>query len=148
VRDSDGRLAPPSGHAPPVEAELGGRAVALVPLAEEICRRYRSEFPDEQGRYGDAGQAWCVHDNQHLLFWAAGAAEGWVDMEQEVQWLAGVLAARDFPLDRLARDLDLAADVVRERVGGEDGGLWADVLAGGATTVRLRVRPSLSRGRG
>ncbi|MBD0330138.1 MAG: cobalamin B12-binding domain-containing protein [Thermoleophilia bacterium] len=31
-------------------------------------------------------------------------------------WLARVLAARDFPLERLARDLELAADVVAERL--------------------------------
>jgi hypothetical protein len=31
-----------------------------------------------------------------------------------VTWLAGVLGARDFPLDRLARDLEIAADVVRD----------------------------------
>ena len=144
MRDSDGRLAPPSGHPPPTEVTLGGVARALVPLAGEICRRYREEFPDEQGRYGDAGTAWCVHDNQHLLFWAAGAVEGWVDMDREVRWLADVLEARDFPLPRLARDLDLAAAVVRERVDDENGRLWGDVLASAATSVRLRVRQSPS----
>jgi hypothetical protein len=59
---------PPSGAPPPVTAELrDGEALDLRALAEEICRRYRDEFPDEEERYGDAGVAWCVHDNQHLL---------------------------------------------------------------------------------
>ena len=144
MRDSDGRLAPPSGHPPPQQVDLGGVPTALVPLADEICRRYREEFPDEQGRYGDAGDAWCVHDNQHLLFWAAGAVDGWVDMDREVRWLGDVLSARDFPLERLARDLDLAAEVVQERVDTEPGRLWSAVLAGSATSVRLRVRRSAS----
>lgn len=137
----DRRVAPPSGHPPPVTGLLGeGVEVPLVPLAQEICRRYRSEFPDEQERYGDAGLAWCVHDNQHLLFWGAGAVDGWVDMNREVGWLADVLAARDFPLDRLARNLDLAAEVVLEDVASELGRLWSGVLAAAATFVRLRLR--------
>jgi hypothetical protein len=135
----DRRLAPPSGRPPPATAELGDETVALVPLAERICRLYRAEFPDEQERYGDAGVAWCVHDNQHLLFWGAGAVDGWVDMNREVTWLADVLEARDFPLDRLARNLDIAAEVVADDVPGT-GRLWAGVLAAAATSVRLRLR--------
>ena len=128
-------LRPPSGMAPPTEAVLAGEhvPVALVPLAQEICRRYREEFPDEQGRYGDAGVAWCVHDNQHILNWAIGARNGRVDLERELAWLARVLEARDFPLDRLARDLEIAADVVRERYEPLAGELTA-----GAAFVRSR----------
>jgi hypothetical protein len=96
---------PPSGYPPPAEAQLGDRpALDLGALAEEICRRYRAEFPDEEERYGDAGMAWCVHDNQHLLNWAVTEANGYGGFERQVTWLAGVLGARDFPLDRLARD--------------------------------------------
>ncbi|CAA9384195.1 MAG: hypothetical protein AVDCRST_MAG32-1864 [uncultured Nocardioides sp.] len=134
-------MAPPSGHPPPTTGLLGeGVEVPLVPLAQETCRRYQAEFPDERERYGDAGTAWCVHDNQHLLFWGAGAVDGWVDMDREVSWLADVLAARGFPLDRLARNLDLAAEVVLEEVSTELGRLWAGVLAAAATSVRLRLR--------
>jgi hypothetical protein len=108
-------LQPPRGGTPPPEtADVTGARLALRPLAEEICRRYRSEYPDEAGRYGDAGNEWCVHDNQHILAWAAQDAAGRAGLLQaQVDWLASVLAARDFPLDRLARDLQLAADVVR-----------------------------------
>ncbi len=128
-------LRPPSGMAPPTEAVLAGEhvPVPLVPLAQEICRRYRDEFPDEQGRYGDAGVAWCVHDNQHILNWAIGARNGRVDLERELAWLARVLEARDFPLDRLARDLEIAADVVRERFEP-----LAEERAGGAAFLRSR----------
>ena len=128
---------PPGGAAPPATAILmGGDApIELVPLAEEICRRYRVEFPDERERYGDGGVAWCVHDNQHILAWAVGARNGYVDMERELGWLARVLAARDFPVDRLARDLDIAADVVRERLAGAERAI-ADDLAAGASFVR------------
>ena len=131
------RPEPPSGQPPPTEARLGdGDPLDLAALAREICRRYRAEYADEAERYGDAGIAWCVHDNQHLLNWAAGSVNGYVDFEREVAWLARVLEARDFPLDRLARNLDIGADVVREQVGGERGEGLGDVLSGGAAFVR------------
>lgn len=133
------RLEPPSGQPPPTEARLDdGAPLDLAALAREICRRYRAEHPDEEERYGDAGNAWCVHDNQHLLNWAAGSANGYVDFEREVAWLARVLEARDFPLDRLARNLDIASEVVREQVGGASGETLGGVLGGGAAFVRSR----------
>jgi len=128
------RLEPPSGDAPPVSAQLAGRPVDLLALARETCRRYREEFPDEAGRYGDAGAEWCVHDNQHILNWAVLAQAGDVDLEREIAWLARVLAARDFPLDRLVRDLQIAAEVVRERLGSE-GAALAGELAAAARSV-------------
>ena len=108
-------VSPPQGGTPPpaVSRDADGREIELRPLAKEICRRYREEFPDEQERYGEAGNAWCVHDNLHILNWAfLETAYGNV-LDQQVRWLARVLAARAFPIERLARDLELAADVVR-----------------------------------
>jgi hypothetical protein len=117
------RLSPPSGHPPPENATLAdGSTVALRPIAEEICARYRTEFPDERERYGDAGVAWCVHDNQHILNWALLADRGWVDLDAQLDWLARVLGARDFPVERLARNLELAADVAEERLGRDGSG--------------------------
>ena len=131
------RPEPPSGQPPPTEARLGdGDPLDLAALAREICRRYRDEYPDEAERYGDAGIAWCVHDNQHLLNWAAGSVNGYVDFEREVAWLGRVLEAREFPIDRLARNLDIAAEVVREQVGGQPGDRLGEVLAGAAAFVR------------
>ncbi len=105
--------APPSGHPPPERARLeDGTELNLRDLAAEICRRYREAYPDEEGRYGDAGVAWCLHDNQHLLNWAVLDVRGDTSLVAQVSWLAGVLEARAFPLDRLAHDLDLAADVL------------------------------------
>lgn len=128
---------PPGGAPPPRTAILsgGGTPIDLVALAEEICRRYRHEFPDEQERYGDAGVAWCIHDNQHILGWAVGARNGYTDLNEQLGWLAGVLAARDFPVERLARDLEIAAAVVRERLDGAERAI-ADDLAAGADFVR------------
>ena len=135
------RLARPSGYAPPAEALLGPDAtLSLVPLAEEICRRYRLEFPDEKERYGAAGNAWCVHDNQHLLNWGAGAVRGLIDMNPEVAWLADVLAARDFPVERLARNLEIGADVVGEYVPGAHGQRLSAVLTDAAEFVRGRIQ--------
>ena len=131
-------LKPPAGgqEAPRVSAPLRDDGpLDLLALADEICRRYGGEFPDEQGRYGPAGQAWCVHDNQHLLNWAVDAANADSDMREDVGWLASVLEARDFPLPRLARGLSIGADVVRERVAGASGELVAAALADAAEFV-------------
>lgn len=65
------RPAPPSGATPPAHAYASdGTTIELLPLAREICRRYRIEYPDEEARYGPAGIQWCLHDNQYLLAWA------------------------------------------------------------------------------
>ena len=39
-----------------------------------------------------------------------------MDLGRQVSWLAQVLEAREFPLEHLARNLELAGDVVAERV--------------------------------
>lgn len=130
-------LEPPSGEPPPESAVLPeGGEVDLLPLAHEICRRYRDAFPDEQQRYGDAGHAWCVHDNQYQLFWAFEAASGYLDMTTEVAWLARVLESRDFPLVRLARNLEIAADVLQERLPPASGPAVIKEVAAAAVFVR------------
>jgi hypothetical protein len=132
-------LRPPEGgdEAPRVSSPLDGYGTLdLVELAEAICDRYRVEFPDELERYGDAGHAWCVHDNQHILNWAVESVKGELDIKQEVAWLATLLEARDFPINRLARALDLGAEVVSGRVGGPDAPELAAVLADTAVFIR------------
>jgi hypothetical protein len=128
---------PPSGYPPPVNAGLhGGKTLDLRALAREICARYRAEFPDEQQRYGDAGTAWCVHDNQHILNWAVTELNGYGGFERQLAWLARVLEARDFPLDRLARNLDIAAAVSAEEL--ERANQLSEILLRGARFVRSR----------
>ncbi len=131
-------LMPPSGgDAAPVSAALAdGQPLDLVVLATAICRRYREEFPDEKERYGEAGNAWCVHDNQHLLNWAVEAVNDEADMKNDVAWLASVLESRGFPVERLARNLDLAGEVVDARVAGPGAGLISGVLRDAADFVR------------
>jgi hypothetical protein len=125
---------PPSGHPPPASAELrDGSTLDLRDIAEEICRRYRAEFPDEEARYGDAGVAWCIHDNQHILNWAITEANGYGGLEGQLAWLAGVLRARDFPLARLRRDLEIAAEVVEDRE------LSQTLLAGASSVANLAI---------
>ena len=128
---------PPSGATPPATAELeSGERLDLRALAAEVCLRYRAEFPDEQERYGDAGMAWCVHDNQYLINWAVVEANGYGGFERQLAWLADVLEARDFPIDRLARNLEIAATVV-----GTDSPRHptpSEILAGGALLIRSR----------
>jgi MerR family transcriptional regulator, light-induced transcriptional regulator len=109
------RLQAPSGAPPPSRARIATAEVDLEPLAHEICARYRAMHPDEQTRYGDAGQAWCIHDTLYLLAWAADDVTlGSEHLIGNVNWLARVLDARQFPTDRLARHLDIASDVVLE----------------------------------
>ena len=128
---------PPSGYPPPVHASLrDGGTLDLRALAAEICRRYRIEFPDEEQRYGDAGMAWCIHDNQHIVNWAVTQANGYGGFERQLDWLAGVLEARDFPLERLARDLEIAAAVLDDNA--RRPGL-GKILANGARFVRSRA---------
>jgi hypothetical protein len=134
------RLEAPSGgdEAPRTSAPVGrkGPVLDLVALATEICRRYQQEFPDEKKRYGDAGNQWCVHDNQHLLNWGVDAANGYLDINHEVSWLASVLESRGFPTERLARTLDLGSDVIREQEIGAPGVKVAVVLTDTAAYVR------------
>jgi hypothetical protein len=61
---------------------------------------------------------------------------GELDIRQEVAWLATVLEARDFPIDRLARDLDIGAQVVISEVGGPAALELAALLADTAGFVR------------
>jgi hypothetical protein len=132
-------VAPPSGAAPPATATLAGREIALVPLAEAVADRYFAEFPEDFDRYGDAARAWEVHDTCHCLHWAFLDAEGYASLEKEVNWLADVLRARGFPLEKLARNLELAAAVVQERV--PSGSLVAGRLHAAATSVRVSSDP-------
>jgi hypothetical protein len=138
VTAPDRGVAPPSGMAPPAAvAGPAGDTLDLRALASAVCARYYAEYDDEDARYGDAGRLWCVHDNQHLLNWAGLDVAGAVVLEEQVAWLARVLGARDFPLDRLARDLELAAAVVREQV---DGG---EPMAGRLDAAAASVRATL-----
>jgi hypothetical protein len=122
------RTEPPSGWPPPADAALGGESVELGPLAEAVADRYFAAYPEDLDRYGaDIARAWEVHDTRYLLSWAIGDVEGYVELDRQVSWLARILEAREFPLEHLAGNLDLAADVVVDR------------LAGGAP-VALRLR--------
>ena len=131
-------VAPPSGGtAPPATATVRGETLHLTPLAEEVARRFGLEFPDERERYGEAANAWCVHDNQWLLGWAAeGLALGDRHFLANVRWLARILRARDYPAERLVRDLELAAEVVGEQTPASRD--LARVLLTGAGALRRR----------
>lgn len=135
------RPAPPSSRAP-ATAQLHGAEIDLVAPAKEICRRYRLEFPDEEGRYGDAGMAWCVHDNQHILSWAVMAIEHGLGMERQLEWLAGVLGSRDFPIERLVRDLEIAAEVVEDPAGAARRAAGAGYVRGLYRAARSAAPPA------
>src|SRR4051795_12216666 len=129
------RVAPPSGSPAPSSVELAGQEIALAPLAQSVAERYFHEFPEDLERYGDAARAWETHDTSHCLQWAILDAEGLADLGCEIDWLAGILEARGFPLEHLARNLELAADVVDQRLG----------ATGKAVALRLRAAAAAVR---
>ena len=130
-----GRTAPPTGWPAPTVAQLEGAPVELTPLASVVADRYFARHPDDLERYGaDVARAWELHDTLHLLNWAIGDVEGFVALDEQVGWLADVLAARDFPLDHLADNLEIAADVAGERVAAP----VAERLRAAAALVRAR----------
>jgi len=134
-------LRPPSGTPPPERVEIDGRRFDLRGLAGEIAERYYAEFPDEAERYGAAGEDWCRHDNQWVLRWAVDDAAGHDgNLDHQVSWLARVLRARDFPLERLVRSLQIAADVVEpDGLGSASAGV-AQRLRAAAKTVDVQSR--------
>jgi hypothetical protein len=114
---------------PPTSVELDGERLELTPLAEAVAERYFAEFPEDLERYGDAAMPWEIHDTLHTLNWAVLDVAGLASLEKNMVWLATVLVARDFPLEHLARNVELCADVV-----GDD--RVAAVLRAAATAVR------------
>src|SRR4051794_35128275 len=132
------RVAPPSGSPAPSPVELAGQAIALAPLAQSVAERYSHEVPHALERYGDAAGAWEIHDSSHCLQWAVLDVEGFAALHREAAWLAHLLAARGFPLEHLARNLELAADVIDEHLS-ETGQPVAARLRSAATTVRDRA---------
>jgi hypothetical protein len=130
-----GRTAPPSGWPPPADALYGETSVELAPLAEAVADRYFAAHPEDLERYGaDVARAWELHDTRYLLSWAIGDVEDRVDLERQVAWLARILEAREFPLEHLASNLELAAGVVAESLTG-----------GEAVAARLRAAAALVR---
>jgi hypothetical protein len=125
-------VAPPSGQQPPPEVLLGdGRTVELRPVAAAASDRHLADHPELIDRYGPHTRAWCVHDLQWLLLWAAQDADGQgVDFAAQLDWLVRVLGARDYPLDSLADALDTLAEEVAALPG------TADRLRAGAARVR------------
>lgn len=125
----------PSGTPAPTVAALGDDQLDLRVLADQVCERYHGHYTDEQERYGDAGREWCRHDNQWLISWAVGDVLGVIDLDEQASWLARVLHAREFPIDRLVHNLRIAADVVSEHVVSEQGTATGAALRRAAGTV-------------
>lgn len=120
-------------------AKLAGRPVSLLPLAEATADRYFDEFPDDLERYGGAVRPWEIHDTLHCLNWAILDVEQIDSLERQITWLANVLRSRGFPVEQLVRNLELAADVVEERID-EQGGAVAERLRAVAAGTRDEPR--------
>lgn len=127
----------PSGMAPPSEAILpDGQAVDLAPLAREVTELHLTRHPEDRERYGaELAEAWCRHDNQHILGWAISD----LDLDGQLAWLARVLDARDYPVRNLIDSVSVCAEVVDRRVSGPDGTQVAERLR--AAARRLEAAP-------
>ena len=125
----------PSGPPAPTVARLAGSVTALAPLAEAITARYLAEFPEDVERHGEATPEWCRHDNQWLLSWAVDDVRGATDLVEQAQWLARVLHVRGIRVSRLARDLEIASEVVRPGAFGAGSEAVAERLHAAARTV-------------
>jgi hypothetical protein len=122
----------PSGSPPPTAVTLGERKIELAPLLEAIADRYFAEFPGDLERYGTAARDWELHDTAHCLNWAALDVRGFASLDRNIHWLASVLRARDFPVEQLARNLEIAAVVCEKQLSEE----VAARLRNAATHVR------------
>jgi hypothetical protein len=131
------RTIAPSGVNPPQTFELeDGTEVDLGPLANQLCDLYYDIYPDDLERYGAAGRAWCEHDSRYLLAWGLeDARAGTVDCVEQVQWLGRVLANRSFPIERLARHVELTAAVTRSSGLGDVGDLAATRMSQAAAAL-------------
>jgi hypothetical protein len=106
-------LTRPSGLEPPTDAPApGGGRLDLVALATAISDEHLAAHPEELEERGPATRDWCIHDGRWVLFWAAHDHTGDLDLVAQVRWLAGVLDARGYPLERLAAFLRRCADHV------------------------------------
>ena len=108
------RLVPPNPTAAPVTAAgEDGSTFPLAPMAARLCERYFTAYPDDGERLGSVGWLWCEHDSRHLLAWGLQDARTHdLDCVERVAWLARVLAARGFPLERLACHVGWTAEVL------------------------------------
>jgi hypothetical protein len=131
------RLEPPSGADPPASFELAdGAIIDLGPLARQCTEQYYKLYPDDLERYGTSGQAWCEHDTRYLLAWALeDARAGTVNAVEQVQWLGRVLAARAYPIERLARHVELTAAALRIPELGETGARAAERMREAASAL-------------
>jgi hypothetical protein len=125
--------APATGDAPPPQVRLrAGETIALGPFAEAASDRHLAAHPAELERYGSGARDWCVNDLQWLLLWAIMDADGQaLDFDSQLDWLARLLAARDYPMSSLADALDALAEAIAQTLPAAAGNLRA-----GARRVR------------
>lgn len=109
-----GPTQPPGGMPPPTSALLGdGTELDLHALAVAVTEIHLQRHPEDSERYGELAWAWCVHDTQHLMAW--GVAD--LDFVGQLSWLAGLLAARGYPVANLYDCVVTCARVLRARCG-------------------------------
>ena len=92
--------------------------------------------PTTSNATGPPDEAWCEHDSRYLIAWALeDARASTLDCVEQVQWLARVLAERSFPIERLARHVELTAAILRTPELGDIGSRAADRLSHAASLL-------------
>jgi hypothetical protein len=109
-RRAERRVEPPSGMPPPAATTMSdGTELDLAALAGAVAEVHLTRHPEDVERYGrELATAWCIHDVQHLINWAALD----LDLSGQVAWLARVLDARGYPVANLADCLRTAGEVL------------------------------------
>lgn len=97
---------------PPTHATLDGEIIDFAPIIEVVAHRYFGGGHPHGAVPEHLARRWHAHDTAYLLQWAIDDVAGYGSLERELHWLTDVLAHRNFPLDGVAANLDIIADVV------------------------------------
>ena len=78
-----------------------------------------------------------MYDNRWILSWSIMAAGGCGDFHTQLRWLAGIVQTRGYPVQWLARDLEIAAEVTVDALTSASDPVRI-ILLSGAGAVRAR----------
>ena len=95
---------------------LGHPPERYAAAAEVVTARLYLEYPELLERYGDRGRRFGVHDTTYQIGWIVSAVEqqSASPLRREMVWLRDVLRSRQFPMDVLRRNFELAIEVCLE----------------------------------
>ena len=122
---------------------VAARSAALLmrdreALAQEVTAALYAESPDLLERHGERGRGKCLQDmgyNIEHLIPAVDLADGAM-FARYVEWLDGLLRARNVATRDVIRCLELLRDRCVERYSAAESGAIADIIEAGLRVVR------------